>query len=948
MARAVAGASGALLEREVELELLRDAVTLLPEGRGASFLVEGAAGIGKTRLLAAAAELARDAGAVVLEARAGTLERELPFGVATQLFEPLLRGAEEHDRSELLKGAAHMAAPAVGLVDAHQQPVTAGSGDLMFAALHGLYWLCLNLAEHAPVVLCVDDLQWCDAPTLKWLAYLVRRLEGTPVLPVLAWRVGEPDADQAALAALREAPRVQRIAPAPLSSDAATDLVSAALPGASERFAEACHELTGGNPFLLEQLVRHVESDGLEITDAGADRLVGVSPQSIVSALAGRLGRLGPAATAFARALALLGRSAGFERVAALAGLDAATAAEANDALARAGLLLDGDRLDFAHPIVGAAIYEELVAPARSAHHAAAARLLFDQHADVEDVALPLLLTDPAGEPWRVDVLRRAGAASLARGVPAAAVAQLRRALAEGPADHRAELLHELGRAEQRAGDGETALPHLREALELAADEHRRVAVATDLFSALLVMRSAAEAVEMLEAEAARGQADRELALTLDALAIVARGYALMPPGRERAERIAGLAGDTPAERFALASLTGAARTAAELGDLTEQVLEGGRLLAELGSDSLAYARLISQLTLADREDAARDCLERALEDSRERGMLNGHGPMLGMRAVLEHRVGGLREAEVDARSALELARHARWTLGITWAAAPLLWSLADQGTLDEAEELAAATEVDDSAPEFGVLFFLFGRARVHAAALRWEDALADLRRIEAASRLVKGTGSRGGSRRPGLFALGTAIAEALRALGDDAAAREAATEELELARIWGAPRAVGIALRGVATTSRGDEQVELLRQSVAELERSPARLELARSLVEHGAALRRARERSAAREPLARGLELARRCGATPLAERAREELLATGARPRRMALSGVDSLTPSQLRVARLVAGGATNREVAQALFVTPRTVDAHLRAIFRKLDIASRSELPAALAS
>lgn len=947
MAGTITGGWGALLERESELERLEGAIDALGQARGASFVIEGVAGIGKTRLLSAAADHARDAGALVLAARAGRLERGLPFGVATQLFEPVLRGASDAERRGLLSGAARMAGPAVGFADTGRPSASPGSGDLLFGALHGLYWLCLNLAERGPVVLCVDDVHWCDAPSLHWLAYLVRRLEGVPVLPILALRVGEPEADHETLAALREGGHAERITPFPLSDRAAAQLVTATLPAASEGFAHACRELTGGNPFLLGELVRQVQSDGLEPSDAGAQRLADVSPDSIVDALAGRVGRLGPAAKRCATALAVLGRGAGFERVAALAGLEREEAIEAIERLARAGLLGQGETLDFAHPIVRAALYEELVAPARSAHHAAAARLLYDQHADVEDVALALLLTDPAGERWRVDVLREAGAASLARGAPAAAMAQLARALAEGAGGDRGAILHELGRAEQRSGAGEAALGHLREALELAADERLRVAVAIDLSSTLLVMRHAAEAVEVLEAEAARGPSDPELSLTLDALAVAARGYALMAPGRDRVRRILSVAGETPAQRLALASLTGAARTASELADATERALAGGALLAEVGADSFAYARLVLQLVLADSERAAREHLERGLQDSRDRGTLNGQGPMIGMRAVLEHRVGALREAEADARWAAELARHAGWDLGTTWAAAPLLWSLVDQGALEQADAVVAATPVDDDAAEFGVMFFLYGRARVHAAAQRWDAALHDLRLVEGATRLVKGTPGGTASRRPGVFALGSAIAEVLRHLGDEAQAQRVAAEEVEMARAWGAPRAIGVALRGLALAGSPAERTALLRDSVTALSQSPARLELATSLVEYGAALRRARERSAAREPLSQGLELARHCGAAPLAERAHEELRATGARPRRIALSGVDSLTPSQLRVARLVASGATNREVAQALFVTPRTVDAHLRAIFRKLDVSSRSQLADRLA-
>jgi DNA-binding NarL/FixJ family response regulator len=145
-----------------------------------------------------------------------------------------------------------------------------------------------------------------------------------------------------------------------------------------------------------------------------------------------------------------------------------------------------------------------------------------------------------------------------------------------------------------------------------------------------------------------------------------------------------------------------------------------------------------------------------------------------------------------------------------------------------------------------------------------------------------------------------------------------------------------------------GDRGEELLRDAVETLERSPARLARARALLELGALLRRRNKRSEAREPLRRALELSDECGAEAVAARAREELVATGAKPRQAAVSGADALTPSEWRVARMAVDGKTNREIAQTLFVTPKTVEVHLSSVYRKLGIASRTQLPDALSS
>jgi DNA-binding CsgD family transcriptional regulator len=191
-----------------------------------------------------------------------------------------------------------------------------------------------------------------------------------------------------------------------------------------------------------------------------------------------------------------------------------------------------------------------------------------------------------------------------------------------------------------------------------------------------------------------------------------------------------------------------------------------------------------------------------------------------------------------------------------------------------------------------------------------------------------------------------SAAATAYAALGNVGEARKLASEEVELARSFGAPRAIGIALDAAGLVEGKERGIALLSEAVEVLESSGADLEHARALTDLGAALRRSNRRKDARAPLRRGLDIAHRCGGQALAERAREELLATGARPRRLVLTGVDALTASERRVAELATKGLTNREIAQSLFVTPRTVEVHLSHAYAKLEIASRAELAGAL--
>jgi DNA-binding NarL/FixJ family response regulator len=276
-------------------------------------------------------------------------------------------------------------------------------------------------------------------------------------------------------------------------------------------------------------------------------------------------------------------------------------------------------------------------------------------------------------------------------------------------------------------------------------------------------------------------------------------------------------------------------------------------------------------------------------------------------------------------------------------AVAVLAQALIERGEATRARESLASASAAVDAIESTIpmhISFFDARARFHLAEGEYEQAL---REFVSRGRHAEEFGFRN----PALFAWRSQAALALVALGRNTDARRCAAEELALSRRWGAPRSLGRSLIAAALAQGGEEGIALLREAVATLEPSQARLEHAKALVELGAALRRANKRSESREPLRQGLELATRCGAGPLAERAETELLATGARPRRIALSGIESLTPSERRVAQMAAEGNMNREIAQALFVTTKTVEVHLSSVYRKLDISSRSQLPRALA-
>ena len=310
---------------------------------------------------------------------------------------------------------------------------------------------------------------------------------------------------------------------------------------------------------------------------------------------------------------------------------------------------------------------------------------------------------------------------------------------------------------------------------------------------------------------------------------------------------------------------------------------------------------------------------------------------------LLKLRLGELPEADVAARVSLEVLDAADFVQGLPLVATVLADIAVEAGELGEAQALLELLPREDVPATLGTVLIPAARGRLRLAQGRPADALAEFETCRALlSAEVWGIEMRDRGHTDARLG----ATQALLGLGERERARELADAELVDARAFGPPRAVGIALRVAGLAHGGEQGLKLLGESVAVLRASPALLELAHSLAELGAAVRRAGHRAAAREPLAEALDLAARCGARPLAARAREELNATGARPRREWRTGVEALTPSELRVARLAAEGKTNREIAHALYVTLKTVERHLARAYGKLDIAGRAELPKAL--
>jgi DNA-binding SARP family transcriptional activator len=333
-----------LVDRDREMEVLRTRLDELETGTSACLLIEGPAGIGKTRLLDEVHQLAVGAGMTSRSARSSALEQGFDFEVVRQLF-----------------GA--------GVDDVVRE------GE-RFAVLRGLREVTADLAATAPLVLCVDDIQWCDEASLQFLAYLVRRLEGLPVLVVLAVRTGETHEADDLLAELAGNEAVSVLHPAPLTAQGTAALVTDRLGRGADAFVATCHRMTSGNPLLLRQLLRALADQGVPPDAAHVDTVRAVGSRAITSLVTLRLRRMPATVTTVAHAVAVLGPLADLVTVADVAQHSEEDVAAALDVLARSEILLDGQPLDFVNPLVRDAIHADIPAGERALLHERMSRRL--------------------------------------------------------------------------------------------------------------------------------------------------------------------------------------------------------------------------------------------------------------------------------------------------------------------------------------------------------------------------------------------------------------------------------------------------------------------------------------------------------------------------------------------------------------------------------------------
>jgi DNA-binding CsgD family transcriptional regulator len=933
----VAGAE--LLERDGELGVLERLVAQAAAGDGRVGLIEGPPGIGKTALVTAARRLAAEAGMRCLSGRGSPMERAFSFGVVRQLFDPLL-ATGAGDRGEVFAGPASRVER---LLSGEGEPAADAGGA--FAVYHGLYWLTANLAAAGSLALLVDDLHWGDPPSVAAVEYLGRRLEGLPVLLVVASRPHEPGFDRAVLDSLGQEPAARDVTPRPLSEAATAELVRARLPAAGDGFCRACHAATGGNPLLLAALASALAAEGVTGQAEDVAKAAAIGSEAVAAAVRLRLARLSDEARSLAEAASVLGDGASVEDAAALAGLESARVAAAAMALAEADLLRVDETVAFVHPVVRAAVYAGLGPFDRRDAHARAVRLLTEAGRPAERIAAQVLRRPPAADPDAVRILRAAAKRSMADGATGLAVEYLQRALDEPPpAGQRPEILFELGAAE-RLLNGPGAAGHLREALTLTEDPARRARIALGLGHALAWAGRTGEAKAVFEEALVDPSLDAAQMRSLETGLVVLGLFEaqLVPLARQRLSRFDPDAPLTDLDSRILFAY--AAYDQARAGTGRDAV--AGRALRLLGDrailaeDSLnAWAAVGEALLAADRFDDAQRLAEEVTRTGAGAGSFFLTSGGLLLKASVLHRRGALADAEACFSSAVDTAAAHGFITVSGWAGPRYATVLVERGDGQAAREVLRRLGLDGPLPDTVHLYeawLAVGLTQVACGQVR-----EGIDQIRAVGRLWEAIGVRN----PDMAPWRLHLAQALLLAGEREESRALAEEHAVLAHAWGAARPLAQALRVQGLTLGGEDGIVLLQESVEVARDSPSRLEFALSLVELGAAERRANRRTAAREPLEEGMALAHQCGARALQDRALAELLAAGARPRRPPASGRDSLTPSELRIADLAADGQTNRQIAQSLFITTKTVEAHLARAFRKLHIDSRAQLPAAL--
>ncbi len=856
--------------------------------------------------------------------------------MARDLLVPAVNDLDAGARERLFGGAAARAGTVLGIAGAGQVLPSEGS---LAVAVHALYWLLVGLTATGGVVLVVDDVHWSDEASLRWLAYVAPRLEGLPVLLALAIRHGDEGAAAARDALIGSSVPGFVLRPRALSAEGAAELTRRLVKRRAEpEFVEACFTATAGNPLLLRQLVRALKAEGLDPSRATAATLSTFDLSDVARSVLVRIGRLAPEASQVAAGASVLGTSARLADISQLLELDHHSAVAAADALVTAGIFSRGAPVEFVHPIVRDAVYDDIPPHLRSELHLRASRQL-QRTGRAEAAATHLLSSLPPTTLRSPRSLPAAPKRQWSGGV-GSAVLYLRRAVEEiGDRPGAARLHHRLGTAAVRSGSFEEGFAALYRAAETETDVWLRAAVAVELGSRLAIIGTG-EATPFLKRMVAELADHPEAAAMVEGfhLAIALMWAEQAEAAVARLRELYGRRGEQTNSPLLLAALATATIGAGDepvetVAELAERAHREGVIEFQ---PMLHVTYVGSALVRAEAFAAAERFCDEAMRHAQDRGGPLATAFVLWCRSGLNLRRGDVAGAEADARSAIDqLDQH-----GIlqTWMLALLAEPLMERDRAVEALELLDRSPAAPEAVKSNWQVCECRTVRAHALQALGNHAAA-LEELDACNATYFAAS-------PVCLRSKAAASLSHHALGHAQLARDLAAENLDAARRLGAKGIVGVGLRTMGIVTEGEAGLRYLRESEAVLAQSVLRLEHARAQFELGAALRRAGRRADARKALGRAYASARACGALRVARQASEELRVAGARPRRDELRGRDVLTASELRVALLAADGKTNTQIAQELYVTLRTVETHLTHAYQKLDINRRTELQAAL--
>ncbi|MFJ5304612.1 AAA family ATPase [Streptomyces sp. NPDC088350] len=893
-------------------------------------LLHGPAGIGKSVLVAA---LVASSGAhlrvsgTVLHCSPAEGDTRLPFAGLVDLFARV-------PESRL---AALAPEPQVALRAALLRGKEPGGDRDRLALRVAVLDVLRALAATGPVLLVLDGLQWLDEPTAEVLAFVVRRVEGLDVRVVAAERVAEGEQPQRPRCC---PPDTVELPVPPLTDDEVAQLLPTDLPPAVLR---AVQDTAAGNPWYALELGRTAPSDAAAL---GLGRTLPV-PRRLRTLLLDQVRSLPDStrltllvASAAARPTLTVLRDAGFHDPAA----DLAEAERLGVAAADA----DG-AVRFRHPLIRAAVYADASEHGRRQAHA----LLADAVTEPVERARHLALARPYEDETTARTLMSAAESARRDGSPDAAFELAGLAARRTPGDRFAERADRLLAAAEYACDA-GQLEEAGQAAEtvLAGSGSARQRVR----ARLVLLRNAGQALKgahaLIEEGLRDADGDPQSEAWLHHWAAV-RGLLcgeLEDAARHarRAARQAAVAGDTDTRIGALATLArvrslGGEPVAADVALEEALALTGG---ADAGPESWGLIRMRAILALDS--DKVTEAQERVAQLLTEIGEFAGVEEVMATLVALTRiqvRAGHCREALNTA------ARCTRAVAETGVQAAPALYAAAlaatAGGSADEARRLAEQA-VRASEADGDRLFLLRALAVLGQAELLVGDPRGAASAVEALQR-VKELGAAMSAADPPLLHWYSDLAEALVVLGETDAAGAVIDEAR--ARVSGdAPGSVLAALERAeglreAGLGRAKEGAVRLRAAVERLRQLPLPVDLVRTLIALGAVERRARHRNAARTALGEALETATRIGAVPLAARAGDELARLEAGDRDG--EGRPELTPTEARVAELVGGGATNREVAAELFISVKTVEGTLSRVYRKVGVRSRTALAHAMA-